>query len=65
MTLPNLSFEVFLDPLQGNYGVYIFSPLKICGIFGSIVTLCLLSLTLLLIGLCGAYRWGDNKTYIA
>jgi hypothetical protein len=47
---------VFLDPLQGIHGVCLFSPLKICGIFGSIVTLCLLSLTLLLKGLCGAHR---------
>jgi hypothetical protein len=65
MTLPSLSFVVFLDPFQGIYGVCLFSPLKICGIFGSIVTLCLLSLTLLLIGLCGAHRWGDSETYIA
>jgi hypothetical protein len=64
MTLSSFSFVVFLDPLQGIYGVCLFSPLKICGIFGSIVTLCLLSLTLLLKGLCGAHRWGDSKTYI-
>jgi hypothetical protein len=65
MTLSSLSFVVFLDPLQGIYDVCLFSPLKICGICGSIVTLCLLSLTLLLIGLCGAYWWGDSETYIA
>jgi hypothetical protein len=56
---------VFLDPLQGIHGVCLFSPFKIYGIFSSIVTLCLLSLTLLLKGLCGAHRWGDSKTYIA
>jgi hypothetical protein len=65
MTLSSLFFVVFLDPLQGIYGVCIFSSLKIYGSFGSIVTLCLLSLTLLLIGLRGAHRWGDSETYIA
>jgi hypothetical protein len=30
-----------------------------------IVTLCLLSLTLHLIGLCGAYRLGDSKYILA
>jgi hypothetical protein len=41
MTLSSLSFVVFVDPLQGIYGLCLFSALKICGIFGilSIVTL--------------------------
>jgi hypothetical protein len=41
MTLSSLSFVVFMDPLQVIYGLCLFSPLKICGIFGNlgIVTL--------------------------
>jgi hypothetical protein len=67
MALSSLSFVVFLDPLQGIYGLCLFSPLKICFIFGilGIVTLPSLSLTLLLIGLCGAHRWGDNEYILA
>jgi hypothetical protein len=66
MTLSNLLFVVFVDPYQGSNGICLLSSLKICGIFGirqsNIVPL---SLTLQLIGLCGAHRWGDNSYILA
>jgi hypothetical protein len=47
--------------------VYAFSLLSryvVFVVFG-IVALCLLSLTLLLIGLYGAHRWGDKESLLA
>jgi len=59
MPLSNLSFVVFVDPYQGNNGVFFLSSLKICSIFGiSHSEMPFLSLTLQLIVLCAAHR--DN-----
>jgi uncharacterized iron-regulated membrane protein len=47
--------------------VYAFSLLSRYVVFVvlGIVALCLLSLTLLLIGLYGAHRWGDKESFLA
>jgi hypothetical protein len=46
--------------------VCLLSTLRICGFFGiKAYWGCLLSLTLRLIGLCGAHRWGDNSNSLA
>jgi hypothetical protein len=62
MTLSCLSSVVFLDLYQG-IKVCAFSLLSRYVVFLAlgIVTLCLLSLTLLLIGIYGAHRWGDKE----
>jgi hypothetical protein len=65
MTLSSLSFVVFLDPHQGIYGVCLLSSLKICGICGIRHSSIMPSLTLLLIGLYGAHRWGDKESLLA
>jgi len=66
MTLSSLSFVVFLDPLQGMCVMYAFSLLLeyvvVVGLRHSEVAF---SLTLFLIGLCGAHRWGDNSNLLA
>jgi hypothetical protein len=51
--------------VKAFYGVCFFSPLKICGIYGIRHSSTAFSLTLLLIGLYGAHRWGDNEYTLA
>jgi len=55
MTLSSLSYVVFLDPLKASVK-YAFSLLLEYVVFVGLRH-CLLSRTLLLIGLCGAYKW--------
>jgi hypothetical protein len=66
MTLSSLSFVAFLDPLQGMCVVYAFSLLSQYVVFLELKHIeVAFSLTLQLIGLCGAHRWGDNSNSLA
>ena len=53
MTLTSVSYVAFLDPLQGK----LICLLSEYVVFISLRQSCLLSLTLLQIGLCGAHSW--------
>jgi hypothetical protein len=60
---PGVTFWI----LTKAFMVYAFSLLSRYVVFVvlGIVALCLLSLTLLLIGLYGAHRWGDKESLLA